>query len=107
MSVSRLAASIVGAGVVGAVLVVPSAPARRSSAAPKTTVTVLAGRPSELAFKLSKLSQIAPGAIVFKVTNDGVAFHTFKICTSTAKNEAKNTCTGRSTAVLKHGNSAT
>ncbi len=45
-----------------------------------TTITVTAGKPSELAFKLSKTSMVTPGSITFKVTNQGVAFHNFRIC---------------------------
>src|SRR5690242_10700184 len=45
-----------------------------------TVLTVTAGKPSELAFKLSKSSMVPAGTITFKVTNMGVAFHNFKLC---------------------------
>ena len=82
--------------------------AAHSTAATKaTTIVVTAGKPSELAFKLSKFSNIAAGTVTFKVTNQGFAYHTFKICTSPVKNATKNSCVGKVTTLLKHGQSAT
>jgi uncharacterized cupredoxin-like copper-binding protein len=72
-----------------------------------TTIAVTAGKPAELAFKLSKFSNIAAGTVTFKVTNQGYAFHTFKICTSPVASAAKNSCVGKTTKLLKHGQSAT
>jgi uncharacterized cupredoxin-like copper-binding protein len=74
-----------------------------------TVITVTPGKPSELAFKLSKSSSVPAGPITFKVTNLGVAFHNFKICTSAVASAAaaKNSCNGKATAVLHHGQSAT
>jgi uncharacterized cupredoxin-like copper-binding protein len=74
-----------------------------------TVVTVTAGKPAELAFKLSKVSLLPAGTITFKVTNMGVAFHNFKLCTtaSAASSAAKNSCVGKATATLKHGQTAT
>jgi hypothetical protein len=70
-------------------------------------VVVTAGKPSELAFKLSKFSNIPAGTVTFKVTNEGVAYHNFKICTAPVTNAAKNSCVGKMTKVLMHGQSAT
>jgi len=72
-------------------------------------ITVTAGKPSELAFKLSKTSLVRAGAITFKVTNMGVAFHNFKICATPLASaaSAKDACTGKATPILKHGQSAT
>jgi uncharacterized cupredoxin-like copper-binding protein len=74
-----------------------------------TVITVTAGRPSELAFKLSKFSRVPTGMVTFKVTNLGVAFHNFKVCTIPVPGAAgaKNVCFGKSTRLLKHGQSAT
>jgi uncharacterized cupredoxin-like copper-binding protein len=72
-----------------------------------TTVNVTAGKPSELSFKLSKFSNLPAGLITFKVTNMGLGFHNFKICTSPVLTTAKNTCVGKATPLLKHGQSAT
>ncbi len=68
-----------------------------------TVVTVTAGKPSELAFKLST-KKISPGKVTFKVTNQGLLTHTFKICAS-AKGGSANACVGRVTPILKHGKS--
>src|SRR3954469_5943064 len=74
-----------------------------------TTITVTAGKPSELAFKLSKTSKVTAGTITFKVTNQGVAFHNFRICSKAVATatDAKNVCAGKTTPILKHGQSAT
>jgi uncharacterized cupredoxin-like copper-binding protein len=61
--------------------------------ASKTAVTVTAGKPSELKFKLSATSA-AKGAIAFKVTNKGSVEHDFKIA-------------GKKTMRLKPGKSQT
>ena len=60
----------------------PAAVTRTTAAAapakPKVSViTVSLGKPTELAFKLSKTSMVPAGAITFKVTNLGVAYHNF------------------------------
>ncbi|HWB22932.1 MAG TPA: c-type cytochrome [Gaiellaceae bacterium] len=70
-------------------------------------VTVTAGKPSELAFKLSKLSLIPAGVVTFKVTNSGVLTHDFKVCTKPTKSSKANSCVGKETPMLKHGKSAT
>ena len=74
-----------------------------------SVITVTAGKPSELAFKLSKTSLVPVGTITFKVTNMGVAFHNFKICTIPVPSAAgaQNFCIGTSTHTLKHGQSQT
>jgi len=64
-----------------------------SSSASATTVTVTAGKPSELKFTLSKKA-IAKGVTTFKVTNKGMLAHDFKIG-------------GKKTAMLKSGKTAT
>jgi plastocyanin len=81
-----------------------------SAASPKVSViTVTAGKPSELAFKLSTTSMVPVGTVTFKVTNMGIAFHNFKICTIPIPGAAgaQNSCLGTSTPTLKHGQSAT
>ena len=72
-----------------------------------TTITVTAGKPSELAFKLSSFSSIPAGTVTFKVTNQGVAYHDFEICTTPVTSTAKNSCVGQMTKILHHGQSAT
>jgi uncharacterized cupredoxin-like copper-binding protein len=74
-----------------------------------TVITVTAGKPSELAFKVSKTSMVTPGMITFKVTNMGVAYHNFRICAKPVAGAANvtNACAGKTTPLLKHGQSAT
>ena len=77
----------------------------QSSAGRVTTVTVTAGKPSELSFKLSKSSNITPGLVVFKVTNGGKLTHDFKICTRPATSTSATSCTGKVTKRLAPGQS--
>jgi uncharacterized cupredoxin-like copper-binding protein len=79
-----------------------------SSAQPAkaTTITVVAGKPSELRFQLSKSTKLEVGTYTFKVTNRGLGFHTFKFCTTPVKTVAKNTCTGKVTKTLHPGQTA-
>ena len=79
------------------------------SARKSVVITVTAGKPSELAFLLSKTSMVPVGTVTFKVTNMGVAFHDFKVCLIPVPTAAgaQNSCYGKSTAILKHGQSAT
>lgn len=116
LTVARFAGGCAVAGLVAVVVtgVAPAAVrhfvAADSATAPKVSViTVTAGRPSELAFKLSKTSSIPVGTVTFKVTNMGVAYHNFKICTIPVPSAvgARNSCIGKSTPTLKHGQSAT
>jgi uncharacterized cupredoxin-like copper-binding protein len=100
-----------------AVLGTASAPAalkratavHHSASSKVSVVSVTAGKPSELAFKLSKTSMVPAGTITFKVTNLGVAFHNFKVCTIPVPGAAgaKNVCFGKGTRILHHGQSAT
>ncbi len=71
-----------------------------------TVIIVVAGKPSELKFQLSKSSKLKVGTYTFKVTNKGLGFHTFKLCTTPVKTAAKNTCVGKVTKTLKPGQTA-
>lgn len=77
-----------------------------TSAAPKTTIVVTAGKPSEFAFQLSSRKALA-GVVVFKVTNKGKVPHTFEICTSGNGSIKANACKGKVTTNLKPGHSQT
>jgi len=116
-------AGVGGATALLAVLITGSAPAavartaavhhaasvKHPTAGRTSVITVIAGKPSELAFRLSKTSMVPVGRITFKVTNMGVAFHNFKICAIPVPSAsgAQNACFGKSTPTLKHGQSAT
>jgi mono/diheme cytochrome c family protein len=75
------------------------------AAASKTTiVTVLAGKPSELAFKLSRKT-VPLGKVVFVVENKGKLTHTFEVCSS-PKGGTKNACAGKKTPQIRPGKTA-
>jgi uncharacterized cupredoxin-like copper-binding protein len=86
-----------------------TATAESVSSRKATVITVIAGKPSELAFRLSKSSMVPGGVVTFKVTNVGVAYHNFKLCTIPVPSAvgARNSCFGKVTRILKHGKSAT
>ncbi len=69
VALGAVSVSLVAAGVASA------APARAGA---RTTVGVIAGKPSELKFKLTKLS-VPKGTVTFQVRNRGVLQHDFKI----------------------------
>jgi nitrite reductase (NO-forming) len=77
------------------------------AAAKATSVTVTVGKPSELAFKLSKSSALPAGPVTFKVTNKGAITHDFKICTNPVATSKANSCVGKVTKRLKAGQTAT
>ncbi|MGZ4410297.1 MAG: plastocyanin/azurin family copper-binding protein, partial [Gaiellaceae bacterium] len=77
----------------------------RTNVPGSTVVTVLAGKPSELKFKLS-VNAVKRGTVVFKVTNKGLLPHDFKICSSPHGGLA-NSCAGKGTPVISPGKSAT
>src|SRR5262245_31898168 len=86
----------------------PAAGQVNSTATGKVSVvTVTAGKPTELAFKLSKSSNLPVGKIIFKVTNAGRAVHDFKLCTAPVTTTPANTCVGKVTKKLRHGDTAT
>jgi cytochrome c6 len=72
-----------------------------------TTITVTAGKPTELSFKLSKASNVAVGDVTFKVTNKGALAHDFKVCTRAVRAAALNACVGKGTKLLKPNQTAT
>jgi uncharacterized cupredoxin-like copper-binding protein len=77
-----------------------------TQASKATVITVVAGKPGELAFQLSKSTKLKIGTYVFKVTNKGLGFHTFKFCLAPVKSAAKNSCVGKVTKTLHPGQSA-
>jgi uncharacterized cupredoxin-like copper-binding protein len=94
-----------GAGLLATGAVASSANSSTHTAT-ATVITVVSGKPSELAFQLSRSSNLPVGTYTFKVTNKGLGFHTFKFCTTPVKTAAKNTCTGKVTKTLHPGDTA-
>ena len=74
--------AVAGLALAGSALAAPTA----------SSVTVTAGKPSELKFTLSKTS-VPAGVVTFKVTNKGTSTHDFKIA-------------GKKSATLRPGKSA-
>ena len=72
-----------------------------------TVITVVAGKPGEFAFELSKSSKLHPGTFTFKVTDQGQGFHTFKVCAKPVKTAAANACTGKATKTVHPGQTVT
>jgi uncharacterized cupredoxin-like copper-binding protein len=78
-----------------------------------TIVNVIAGKPTEFAFKLSKSSALpwnaAAGSqkVTFKVRNGGSLAHAFKVCTIPLEGALTNSCVGKGTKTLKPAQSAT
>ena len=98
---------ILPAGVVAALAVLAFAlpAAAHRVAAHAAVVTVIAGKPSEFAFKLSAKT-VKLGTVVFKVTDKGAMAHDFKVCSSNRGGTA-NACSGTGTAAVSPGGSAT
>ena len=107
LGVLALCAVGLGALLFGVATHAATGQARSHGAAKVTVVTVTAGKPTELAFKLSKSSSLPPGTFTFNVTNAGAITHSFEICTKPTATSAKNSCTGKVTKMLKHGQKAT
>ncbi len=74
--------------------------------APTTRISVIAGKPTEFGFKLSK-RQAPVGTVVFTVRNGGKVPHTFKVCSKPSASGSANACVGKVTATLKPNQSAT
>ena len=74
----RKTALVLALGAVSVSLVATSATAAPARVGARTTVGVIAGKPSELKFKLTKL-RVPTGTVTFQVRNRGVLQHDFKI----------------------------
>ena len=69
-----------------------------------TTVTVVAGKPTELSLRLTPKT-VPAGRVVFKVQNQGKKPHRFVICSS-SKGGSANSCPGKGTPVVSPGKAA-
>ena len=106
LGVLALCAVGVGALLFGVETHAATGQARTHAATKVTIVAVTAGKPSELAFKLSKFSNLPVGTVRFNVTDGGALSHDFKLCTAPSATSAKNACVGKVTPMLKHGQKA-
>jgi plastocyanin len=82
---------------------IAAAPAATTrGAAPRlTSVNVVAGKPSEFKFKLSRTS-VPHGVVRFNVANQGLLPHTFKVC-SAPNRPLVDTCNGTGSQMLSPG----
>ena len=103
-SVSVRARVLVAAALVAVPLVVQvaTAPARNLSQR-ATVITVTAGKPTELAFTLSRRVGLPLGAVTFHVTNRGKVAHQFTVCAYPSSGAFGTACTGSATKELAPG----
>jgi uncharacterized cupredoxin-like copper-binding protein len=95
---------MIAAGFLVGIAKLPTAYAA-TKAAPTTKISVIAGKPTEFGFKLSKLE--APvGTVVFSVKNEGTVPHSFKVCTKPSPSGSANACVGKVTKTLNPKQSA-
>jgi uncharacterized cupredoxin-like copper-binding protein len=80
---------------------------RASGSGAVELVRITAGKPSELHFTVSKPAKLSAGTVRFTVKNAGKAVHDFKVCTAPVMGAAANTCAGKTTGMLKPGQTAT
>ena len=91
----------------------PAPAAGRAKVDSAAVITVTAGKPSELAFRLSRSSKLPWPAtahserLTFRVTNRGALPHNFIVCTIPVKDANANTCKGEGTKSLGPGQSTT
>jgi uncharacterized cupredoxin-like copper-binding protein len=76
-----------------------------STAAKTSTITVIAGKPTEFKFSLSKL-KVTHGTVIFNITNRGALAHTFEICSSPLGGRG-NSCKGTASRQIAPGKSLT
>jgi len=70
-------------------------------------ITVVAGKPTELAFTVSRFSLLPPGTIVFRIRNAGASFHDFVLCEYPVANASRNSCAGYQSRDLQPGEATT
>lgn len=102
MALSRIA-SCVAALAAMALAAGAEASAQTRAQTVVTHVIVVAGKPSEFRFTLSKKA-VHRGRVSFRVENKGALPHTFKICASPKGGHA-NACAGKATKTVSPGRS--
>jgi uncharacterized cupredoxin-like copper-binding protein len=90
-----------------AVVLALAAASIAESATATTVITVVAGKPTDLAFTLSRFSQLPPGTFVFKVRNAGTSVHDFVLCQDPVRNAGHNACVGYQSRELYPGQTTT
>ena len=72
-----------------------------------SVITVVAGKPTELAFTLSRFSALPPGPFVFRIRNAGASPHDFVLCEDPVRSAAQNACVGYRSRELLPGQATT
>lgn len=101
---------VCGLGCVSAASVFAGYHSARAADTHPVVITVTAGAPRELAFKLSRSSILpwtAKERLTFEVTNKGMLRHDFEVCAAPVEQATANTCHGEMTRSLGSGQSTT
>jgi plastocyanin len=93
--------------IVLAVCALAAAAAARGGDSKTVVVVVTAGKPTELAFRVSRSAALPLGTVAFRVVNAGRRPHGFRLCTAPVAGSAANACAGKATASIRPGGSAT
>ena len=72
-----------------------------------TVIKVIAGKPQEFAFQLSRFSELPAGPMRFVVENQGAVGHDFELCVSPVSSAAHNSCAGYQSKDLQPGERTT
>ena len=97
----KVVIACVAALAVSSALIAAAAAGTTGATASRTSVSVIAGKPSEFKFKLSATS-VPHGLVRFNVANQGLLPHTFKIC-SAPNRPLVDTCNGTGSQMLSPG----
>ncbi len=107
VGVRRRAWGVVGvgcAGLAGWLAAAATVSASPGSTAPRATViNVIAGKPSEFAFKLSRFSSLPAGKFTFRVKNEGATSHNFVLCYTPVRRASQDLCVGYQSKDLHPG----
>ncbi len=96
---------LAGAAVVGLAGWMLATAVAGAAAVRPTVVDVVAGKPYEFDFALSRFSALPAGPITFVVKNRGASGHNFVLCEAPVKTDARNSCTGYQSMDLQPGES--
>ena len=88
MHAPRRTVAVVSSGALAALVLVTGALGSPAASTATTAVAVTAGKPVEFKFTLSK-TVVAPGTVVFRITNRGQITHDFKIAGKTSAKLAR------------------
>ncbi len=102
----RTTATLTGAAVAIAVPSILAGEATGAAHGAPTVVAVKAGSSSKLLFKLST-TRLSAGQVEFEVKDTGHVSDGFRLCSVPVSSDAKNSCTGPATKLLKPGQSTT